>query len=55
MGYRKFTFTRRKNAERKRLASCKLKTVIGRPYKHQKHPVEGLIQVYSLNLMRDTV
>ena len=36
MGYRKFRLTRRKNAERKRLSSRKLKTIIGQPSKHQK-------------------
>ena len=36
MGYRKFRLTRRKNAERKRLSSRKLKTIMGRPSKHQK-------------------
>ena len=36
MRYRKFRLTRRKNAEWRRLSSRVLKTVAGRPSKHQK-------------------
>ena len=41
MGYRKFRLTRHKNAEWRRLSSRVLRTVAGRPSKHQKKYIKN--------------
>ena len=40
MGYRKFRLTKRKNAKQRRLSSRNLKTIAGRPSKHQKKYIQ---------------
>ena len=52
MGYRKFRLHQRKNAERKRLKSRKLKSVQGRPKRRQRS-MHSQTQVIPSNYIID--